>query len=381
MSGAAIAPDPGALPRGTLVTVGSDGVYRWSGLRNESVPHALFERASEVRRLCGSPIEEQIGARPFLPVGGQGFDQPLVASLVTLPISGDLAPYGWRLGPGRSREWSEAQAFHEQRVESARLAFAGYAGPLELPLWGPVRLAMGTFVAAGEKSLADPGLVRELPLLVSEGARELCTRLVQRVPQASPALVIDERGARAALRGSVRTASGYRMYPPLHRGGVSEAWGHMLHALGRSSDTSVVVGETAGAAGLREPVVVLVDSDEQIVRAALDAGIEACALDPLVQDLAAPSPTWERLAEAREAGVGVEFIVHADRLDAGIDHVWQMWRRLGYRASDAAGLTFRVSRYVPHPSHERVPPEHMSTARDVGALASRAPAIAERVAS
>ncbi len=350
-----------------LLTIFSDGTLAFNEASAALGAGPLMGRFERMRALLGSSLEAGIDAEPSLALGGAGpFDHVLPASLAMLPVSGDLAPYGWRIGPGEGTRWRASHDEALSRLDAARLAFFGYEGPLSFARLGPVALASSVFTSGGELALADSGLLREMPALIAEGIGSEAALLADRVPGAKPRVMLDERGALRAVEGRVRTASGYRFHPAIGRTVLTDLFAESLSA-----------AKARGIDG--ERVSLAVDSRVGIVRAALDAGVRSIALDPLSRDLAAVGGAWEALAEAREKGVDIRFLATAGAVENTMRHVLDAWHELGYSAREARGLAFAVTRRrAADPAREQGPAAYVR-ASDMDEIMHAAPAFAERV--
>lgn len=342
--------------------IASDGTHATPLREGEDTEQHLLARLVEERRLLGSAASDGITCIPSLPLGGMSReDDALSATLAHLPISGDLAPYGWRIGPGSGGAWHSNRAFHDRLLESARIAYLDYEGPLQRTRVGPALLSRATFTASGQRVLSDSGLLRELPALLAEAQASESAALASRIPGAHPFTLVDERGARAVLHGRVRTVSGYRFYPPLGTAGMSELWGRLL-------------SERPAAQTL-----LLLDSDLSCLQAARDAGVRALAMDPCVGSLSEPGALWEALAGAGEAGIKLAWLLPAERAETAARHLLTMWQHLGYSLKDARDFTYLLTRGPRRePSLPQGVPGCVSTA-DIDQLLHLAPRIAERV--
>lgn len=311
-----------------LLDVCTDGTHAREHAGADSLDERILASLTAERTVLGSAPEDGIAAVPSLSHSRLSvYDSALGATLASLPLTGDLAPYGWRLGPGASGQWHANRAFHARVLEAARLAYFGYEGPLNAARFGPALLAAATSTANGEKVLADRGLVRELPFLLAEGLESSTKAISERIPGAEVQFLLDERGSQRALSGRVRTASGYRFYRPLGTAGVSEIWGRLLSSLTPTGTPSL-----------------LLDSTDECVTAALDAGARSIALDPWAGELRTLGPLWEKVALARERGVAVTWALRADRMEQSTRHVLDAWSRLGFSPSQAQGFAFMVTR-------------------------------------
>jgi hypothetical protein len=210
-----------------LVTIAGDGTWQvpTEGSGDQGARPSVGPRASggtadpadsdadrllaltRLRGLLGDDLEEQIGTRLFLPaaLGTTSADQLLPQSLTLLAgTTGDLASYGWRIGPGSSRSWRSAQETRQRLLEAARIALHGYEGDLVVTTLGPLTLTAATFLGSGERTLADRGALRDLPHLLAEGIAEHLAAVRSHVPGARAASA-DPRRRRARPRPRARS--------------------------------------------------------------------------------------------------------------------------------------------------------------------------------
>src|SRR5690625_686982 len=216
-----------------------------------------------LRALPGDDLEDQIATRLYLPaaLGVDDTDHLLPSTLVMLAgMTGDLAPYGWRMGPGLGRAWRHAWEQQQLTVEAARIALYGYEGPLMVTVLGPATLAAASFLSTGERTLSDPGAVRDLPMLLAEGITEHLAELRDRVPGARPHVLVREDAVAGVVAGRIPTPSGRRRYPPIPAPEIGHLWLRLLAALGET-----------GALGAEE-ITLGVGADAALVTAARDAG-------------------------------------------------------------------------------------------------------------
>lgn len=285
-----------------------------------------LHRLMRERSLLGSGIEESIGAEPALAVGsGTVTDTVLAASASGLEIGGDLAPYGWRIAVGAGLAWHAARDEQRRLLDAARLAFFGYDGPMTLTRLGPITLASALFGPNGERVLADPGLVRDLPHLLAQAIARDAAALRDRVPGAEVTVTLDERGAERVLLGRIRTASGYRFHRPISRDAITAAWDALRRAL------------TDSGVRLR----VLVDASSELLDAARSAGLHDLLIDPL----AAPvGPLWERLAGIYEHTGSLSLMLTPEREERQLTHALRAWEELGFSRQQAEGFTLLLTK-------------------------------------
>lgn len=371
-----------------LVTLTGDGTFRAPSAA-EIVRHDLpadphLAALMRLRALLGDDLEEQIATRLYLPsaLGIDETDHMLPATLALLAeTTGDLVSYGWRLGPGVGRAWQHARELRERTLDAARIALLGYEGPLMTTTLGPATLSAATFLNSGERTLGDPGAVRDLPLLLAEGLIDQLDELRERVPGARPHLLLREDAVAGVHEGRIPTPSGRRRYPALGAPEIGMLWRSLTAALsdyGLDAD-SVTVG---------------VGADVRLLRAAREAGIRRMAIGPRrmpTLETAEGRALWEGIAQAHDDGCHVELVVDpraGGLLAPELEAMLEIWNRLGHSDADAAGCTLLAHTGAAHAVHAgRVDPSAQpdrSTLLDEGAIESLlrvAPTWAERVAS
>lgn len=372
-----------------LVTVTGDGTFRAPldtaqgtvGELEDPVLAALLR----LRSLLGDDPEDQIATRLYLPsaLGVDDIDHLLPASLALLTgTSGDLTSYGWRLGPGIGRAWQRAQDLRDRTLDAARIALLGYQGPLTVTTMGPATLAAATYLPSGERTLADRGAVRDLPMLLAEGIGEHVAALRERVPGARPHLLLREDAVDAVVAGRIPTPSGRRRYPAVHGPQVGTLWRCLIAGLASACELGL------------EAITLGLGTDVTVLRTAREIGVRRLAVSPArlpALESADGRELWEELAAAHDAGCRLELAVDprtGGGMSAVLDRVLETWQKLGYGPRDAAGFTLiahtgashavRGSR--PDPSEQ---PDRSSLLDEstIEALLRAAPAWAERVES
>lgn len=367
-----------------LLSITGDGTF------SAARPQAQEERASDegterldalvrLRGLLGDDLEDGIATGMYLPaaMGTEPADQLLPASLSLLAgTTGDLASYGWRVGPGTGRAWTRARELRERTVEDARFALLGLEGSLRLTALGPVTLAAASFLALGERTLADPGAVRDLPVLLAEGIAAQAAAVRERVPGVRVGVLVREDALGAVVAGRVPTPSGRDRYRPLPLPELGALWTTLLEVLG-----------SAGGL-LPEDVTLVVGGQDGTLGTALAAGARRIAVAPAVLgDLtdAAGRRAWEGLAEAHEDQVALELVLDAAMPDRDLDRVTAIWGRLGYAPADLAGLSWQAHR-APAGTARRDPAEPppattLLTEPAIAGLLRRAPSWVEALSA
>ncbi|EWS83036.1 hypothetical protein [Brachybacterium phenoliresistens] len=354
-----------------LVTLTGDGTLVSAPGQDASRLEALVA----LRSLLGDDLEDEIGTELYLPaaLGTESADQLLPASLALLAgTSGDLTSYGWRMGPGAGRAWLRARELRARTLEDARIALLGYEGPLRAVTLGPITLAAATHLASGERTLADRGAVRDVPILLAEGILEHLRAVASHVPGAAPSVLLREDAARAVHGGSLPTPSGYRRYPALPAAEIGVLWRGLLEAL-------------ASAGAEASQVRLQVPADAELLQAAISAGARSLAIAPAsIGPLSGASGRrlWEALAGAREDGIDLALVVDPARAEPTLEALAEVWGRLGYGRRELAGFTLLAHRPrgragedpAAEPSRDT-----LLTEGDLQRLLRAAPAWAERV--
>ena len=199
-----------------LVTLTGDGTFRAPtpqealALHLPDDPH--LAALLRLRALLGDDLEEQIATRLYLPsaLGLDETDHLLPSTLALLAeTTGDLVSYGWRLGTGTGLAWQHARELRERMLDAARIAMLGYEGALMTTALGPATLAGATFLQSGERTLGDPGAVRDLPMLLAEGLVGHLATLQDRVPGAQLHVLLREDAVAAVHESKCSAAAAF----------------------------------------------------------------------------------------------------------------------------------------------------------------------------
>ena len=371
-----------------LVTLTGDGTFRAPGpqemLRLELPEDPYLASLMRLRALLGDDLEEQIATRLYLPsaLGQDETDHLLPATLALLAeTTGDLVSYGWRLGTGTGLAWQHAREQRRRMLDAARIALLGYEGPLMTTALGPATLSGATFLQSGERTLGDPGAVRDLPMLLAEGLVDHLETLQERVPGAQLHVLLREDAVAAVHEGRIPTPSGRRRYAPIPAPEIGVLWRCLFVALeefGLDAD-SVTLG---------------VGADIELLRAARDAGARRMLMSPSrMPPLTTPQgrALWEGVAEAADQDCVFEIVVDprpGGKLGPELEMMLETWRRLGHSDADAAGVSVVAHTGSAHAVHSGlVDPSAQpsaSTLLDEQALLALlrvAPAWAERLAA
>lgn len=265
---------------------------------------------------------------PSLPARGPGSDAigRTLGILVELPF--DLQPHGWRLvqRPGKDQRRAES-ALSSDINALGDIAGAEEQPPprLKLHLRGPLSLAAGTHLHAGERVLIDHGARRELYESLASGAAELVRRVSAVARGAGILLQLDEPEADDVLTGRVPTASGFRTLRAVDRREATEAW-----------DLVTASAVAAGATG----TVVVPGSGDVAFDAARSSAASALCLD--LRGLS--DRQWEALAEDIESGrqlwLGVlDPAARLPQVTPLVESVLTAWQRIGLPVTALGSLT------------------------------------------
>lgn len=119
---------------------------------------------------------------------------------------------GWELTPA-TRDMRRARSLLGEDLDAVEQAWAGHRGLAKQQLAGPFTLA-AMVEYKGRRLLADPGLVRELVQAWEVMVAAHRVTLARRLP-ATWLIQADEPLLPAVVAGTVRTASGFSVYPAL----------------------------------------------------------------------------------------------------------------------------------------------------------------------
>lgn len=249
-----------------------------------------------------------------------------VALLVDLPA--ELGVHGWKLADHAGGDLVRTRSFLGEDLEALAVAAHGYAGPLVVPVLGPLSLAARVDLARGDRVLSDPAAVRDVADSLAAGLGEHLAALRRAVPGVEPQVLVHEPLLAQAVAGAVPTFSG--------RGQLRAVPGPVA----AERLAPVVDAARAGGASV---VGVHVGSGWGVIPAVRAAGADALGLDVGLLT----EPAWEGVAEAVEDGLRLwaQLSPAASSQCAGPDasgHAETLvgpWRRVGLPVSALADVT------------------------------------------
>lgn len=298
---------------------GVSGTGPWPGT------DVLEAQSSVVGDLVDSPSEVQ--GLPFsvlLPARGPWGERAGHAAALLTEVPTELGPHGWKLADRPGGDLARARAFVREDLDALAVAAHGYAGPLVVPVAGPMTLAATLYLARGDRVLSDAGAVSELAESLSLGVGEHVAAVRRVVPGADVTVLLHEPLLAQVVAGVLPTFSGYAALRAVRGPVAAERIAAVADGVRAGGASAVVVhGGTSWAA-------------VPAIRAAHADGL-ALAVGGLDER------GWERVAETVEAGLRLwaELPPQASSQCAGPDVVGQAdvltrpWRSVGL---PAAGL-------------------------------------------
>ncbi|MFI9027091.1 methionine synthase [Streptomyces sp. NPDC053560] len=228
---------------------------------------------------------ERLPYLPELPARGPGADMIGRTAGLLVEVYAHVEPSGWRISDRPGRDTRRARSWLGEDLDALEEFTQGYEGALKVSAVGPWTLAAALELRNGEAALSDPGACRDLTASLAEGLRGHLADVRRRVPGARIVLQLDEPSLTAVLRGSVKTASGYRTHRAVDRAVVEGALRDIIGAAGGAQDdgTPVVVHSCApdvpfallrraGAAGIACDFSLLTERDDEAIGEAVESG-------------------------------------------------------------------------------------------------------------
>ncbi|GAA3512685.1 hypothetical protein FHR32_001432 [Streptosporangium album] len=295
--------------------------YPWGEAAATGVgSHPGTDHAEAIRVVFG-----ELPALPYLPelpARGVGADMVgrTASLLVELPV--EVQPSGWRFADRPGRDAKRARDHLVRDLDALEEAVQGYEGPFKIQVCGPWTLAGAVELHYGDKTLADPGAVRDLMDSFAEGLAAHVADVRRRVPGATEIVVqLDEPGLPGVLTGTVPTASGFGRLAAVEASTAAERLRSVLPAGAFTivhccaPDVPFGVLRAAGAGGVSLDASLLRRRDEDAIGESVEAGMAFF--------------------------LGVVPGVDSRLPDAGVaaKPAIELWRRLGF---PAAGLASQV---------------------------------------
>ena len=156
---------------------------------------------------------------PELPARGPGADMVGRTAALLVAVANEFSvettPTGWRYADLPGFAVRRAQSYWREDLDVFEEFCQGATGELKLQLCGPITLAANIALRRGERVLSDEGAVRDLVDAHREAVLMHLADVHRRIPGARLVVQIDEPSMDAALRGALRTQSGWGRLMPL----------------------------------------------------------------------------------------------------------------------------------------------------------------------
>lgn len=169
-------------------------------------------------------IFDELIPLPELPargVGGQMVGRA-TALLIDLPV--DHGPGGWRLADATDHAARSARSLLRNDLDDLEEVLANEEATVKITVAGPLTLATGLHMRAGESILADSSALNDVTASLAEGISQLLTELRRRMPRVTWTMQIDEPAAPAVLAGSIPTQSGLYRHPAMEATTATRLW-------------------------------------------------------------------------------------------------------------------------------------------------------------
>ncbi|MER5425280.1 methionine synthase [Streptosporangium roseum] len=252
--------------------------YPWGEATATGVgSHPGADHAEAIRVVFG-----ELPALPYLPeLPARGVGADLIGRTASLlvELAVEVQPSGWRFADRPGRDFKRARDHLVRDLDALEESAQGYEGPFKIQVCGPWTLAGAVELRHGDKTLADPGAVRDLVGSFAEGLAAHVADVRRRVPGASQIVVqLDEPGLPGVLAGTVPTASGFGRLAAVEPPIAAERLGAVLpegaftvvHCCAPGVPFGVL--RAAGAGGVSLDASLLRRRDEDAIGEAIEAG-------------------------------------------------------------------------------------------------------------
>lgn len=232
---------------------------------------------------------------PELPARGPGADMVGRAAGMLARVSEEFAvdttPTGWRLADAPGIAVRRAQSYLGEDLDMLEEFCHAATSSVKVQVCGPTTLAASITLRRGERVLSDAGALRDLVGAHREAVALHLADVRRRLPQAQLIVQIDEPSMDAALRGALRTQSGYGRHMPLEEpqvrvwhtelaaaivDGGAAPWMHSC-----APTWPLDLARAAGYRGISGDFACVRDADDEALGTAVEAGLDiACGIIP-----------------------------------------------------------------------------------------------------
>ncbi len=249
---------------------------------------------------------------PELPARGPGGDligrTAALLSDVASEFSVETTPTGWRFADLPGFAVRRAQSYWREDLDVFEEFCQDASGDLKVQLCGPITLAASISLRRGERVLSDEGAVRDLVDAQREAVTRHIVEVRRRLPRARLIVQVDEPSMDAALRGSLRTQSGWGRLMPLEEPQVRTWHSQLAQAITGAGATPwmhscapnwpLELAFAAGYRGLAGDFGLLLESDHDALGTAVEGGMTLIAgIVPTTEAGLARAPSAAALVE------------------------------------------------------------------------------------
>ena len=287
--------------------------FPWSVASATGIGSYPGEDPAEALRVVLGELPE-LPHLPELPARGPGADLAGRTAGLLVDLAVDLQPSGWRFADHPGRDMRRGYDHRARDLDVLEELAGTYEGPFKIQVCGPWTLAASIELRHGDRTLADPGAVRDLIDSLAEGVKDHVADVRRRLPRAEILLQLDEPALPGVLAGDIPTASGFGRLRAVKPHVAEDGLRRVLAA----TDAYSLVHCCAS------------NVPYGLIRA---AGAKALAVDAAL----IPTRNDEVIGEAIEAGIGLLLGVlpgtdaPLPSLAATVRPVRELWGRLGFR--------------------------------------------------
>lgn len=228
---------------------------------------------------------------PELPGRGPGGDMigrtAALLSLVAGDFSVETTPTGWRYADLPGLAVRRALSFLREDLDVFEEACHESGGELKVQVCGPITLAASIALRRGERVVSDAGALRDLVEAHRAAVAMHIADVRRRLPRARLIVQVDEPSLDAALRGALRTQSGWGRLRPLEEPLVRSWHGQLAATIESAEGTPwlhscaphwpISLARDAGYGGISGDTTLLGTGDDDALGAAIEGGMTLVA--------------------------------------------------------------------------------------------------------
>ena len=175
---------------------------------------------------------------PELPERGVGSDSVGRTAGLLADLHVEVGTGVWRFVPRGGKDEQRARVALSDDLDALEEAAEHFDGSLKIRIVGPWSLAASIELPKGEKSLADPGAVRDIAASLAEGVKVHAAGIRKRIPKLHRLVVqVDEPLLPAVMAGELSTASGWGRLRSYEQSTIEDGLRRVLGSVSRSTVT------------------------------------------------------------------------------------------------------------------------------------------------